>query len=56
VPVDNFVERDSGAGNLQALCDACGTLMCRRTRPTDISRILPGVVVQVTRPRERIGE
>ena len=51
-----FVERESGAGNLQALCDACGTLMCRRTRREKISAILPGVVVQFTRHPERIGE
>lgn len=52
----DFVERKGGAGNLQALCEACETLMCRRTRREDIPRIMPNVVVQVTRPQERIGE
>lgn len=52
----DFIERDNGAGNLQALCATCGTLMCRRTRPEAIARILPDVEVRITRQQERIGE
>lgn len=52
----DFVERDCGAGNLQALCEVCGTLMCRRTRREQIPTILPGVAVQIARHPMRIRE
>jgi hypothetical protein len=52
----DFAERETGPGNLEALCETCGTLMCRRTRYENVSDILPGVLVQITRHQKRIRE
>lgn len=43
----DFISRETGAGNLSALCEACGTTMYRRTRIDALSQILPGVPVHV---------
>ena len=45
----DFAEREVGPGNLEALCETCGTLMCRRTRYENVPTILPGVLVQIAR-------
>lgn len=39
--------RGRGAGNLRALCDACGAIMNRRAKWEAVPSILPGVEVRV---------
>jgi hypothetical protein len=43
----DFKPRDRGAGNLSALCEACGGVMNRRTNLDRIAEILPGLRVRV---------
>lgn len=43
----DFIPRETGAGALVALCEACGTAMHRRARFETLAAILPGVVVQL---------
>jgi len=42
------------SGNLKALCDACGTMMHRRARWSDLARVMPGTPVQIAGPASRL--
>jgi hypothetical protein len=46
--------KGSGAGNLRALCEACGAVMNRRTRWEAVPAVLPGVEVRVVERERRI--
>jgi hypothetical protein len=52
----DFIAREGGAGNLRALCEACGTTMHRRTRQDTLDAILPGIAVRVMGGEGRIAE
>lgn len=52
----DFIEDAAGAGNLHALCEDCGKVMCRRVRREKLADILPGIEIQFARRPERIGE
>ena len=43
-----YVASNANTGNLKALCQACGTLMHRRTRLADIATKMPGLEVRRT--------
>lgn len=43
----DFVARQRGAGNLTALCEACGATMNRRARGDALAAIMPGLDVQI---------
>ena len=47
---------NSAAGNLKAMCETCGTMMHRRTRPADLAARMPGLDVQITEAPLSIGE
>ncbi len=34
------------SGNLRAMCEACETMMHRRTRKAEIGKVMPGYAVQ----------
>lgn len=48
--------RGRGAGNLRALCEACGVVMNRSARWDAVPAILPGVEVRVLEGQGRIAE
>lgn len=48
--------RGRGAGNLRALCEACGAIMNRRARWDAVPAILPNVEVRVMEAERRIAE
>lgn len=50
------VRQNTATGNLTALCDACGTMMHRRTRLAAIGTIMPGLDVQIREAGPRIYE
>jgi hypothetical protein len=50
-----FTPAEEGAGMLRGRCEACGTMMNRRTNPAQIAAVLPGLPVPITRGPERIG-
>lgn len=50
----DFVTVAVGAGDLCALCEACGTVMHRRAQRDQVGAILPGCAVQFTEGQERI--
>jgi len=43
-----YVATNAATGNLKALCEACGSLMHRRTRLADIAARMPGLEVTRT--------
>ena len=43
------------SGNLRAICEACGTLMHRRTRASAIAAVLPGIDVRLGEAPERLS-
>jgi hypothetical protein len=43
----DFVDRLRGAGNLTALCEACGATMNRRAQRDAVPAIMPGLAVQI---------
>lgn len=47
-------ESASGAGDLQALCEVCGTAMHRRARQTTLGAVLPGIEVRIVGAASRI--
>ena len=58
-PIAETVEFRSaiaGAGMLRGRCEACGTMMNRRTNPAQIAAVLPGLVIPVKGRAGRIGE
>ena len=46
----------TGAGNLSALCEACGTAMHRRCRQDALGTILPGIAVRMVGAEGHIEE
>lgn len=43
----DYVDRPRGAGNLTALCEACGATMNRRARRETLTAIMPRLDVQI---------
>lgn len=56
VGMADFHRRQAGAGNLQAICEVCGTLMHRRAREAALREILPGVAVRIVEAAPHITE
>lgn len=52
----DFTARETGAGDLSALCEACGTTMHRRSRLDALALILPGIPVRVVGAPSHIAE
>jgi excisionase family DNA binding protein len=52
----DFMPRPQGAGDLSALCEACGTTMHRRAGRDALDRILPGLPVRVMGAEPRIAD
>jgi len=52
----DFTARATGAGNLSALCESCGTVMHRRARLDALGAILPGVAVRIVGADGHIAE
>ncbi len=51
-----FIARETGAGNLTALCAACETVMNRRAREDALATILPGIEIRIRRAAGHIAE
>ena len=51
-----YAATNAATGNLRALCETCGTMMHRRTRLADLSRLMPGLDVKRTGPAPSIVE
>lgn len=43
----DFIACNATTGNVRAMCDACGTIMHRKARRSDLPMILPGLDVQM---------
>lgn len=43
----DFTDRPRGAGNLTAICEACGATMNRRARRETLAATMPGLDVQI---------
>ncbi len=43
----DYVKITNVSGNLKALCAACDTIMHRRAQLVDLSRVMPGIAVQI---------
>jgi len=52
----DFIERGAAAGNLRAICEACGSVMHRRARREVLSSILPDIEVRLMEEPPRIAE
>jgi excisionase family DNA binding protein len=52
----DFRSRPKGAGNLSALCEACGTVMHRRASLAALPLILPGVEVRIMEAEPSLSE
>ncbi len=52
----DFTWRETGAGDLSAPCEACGTTMHRRARLDALEQILPGIPVRVVGATPHIAE
>lgn len=52
----DFTPRAKGAGNLSALCEACGTAMHRRASLDALEIILPGIFVRLMGEEGHIAE
>jgi hypothetical protein len=52
----DFLPRETGAGNIHALCEACGTAMHRRAKEADLGAILPSLAVRIVRAEGHIVE
>ena len=50
-----YAATNAATGNLKALCETCGTLMCQRIRLARISVRMPGMDVQITQASSSIG-
>jgi hypothetical protein len=48
--------QNATTGNLSAMCEACGTMMHRRTRLAAIGTIMPNLDVQIREARPRLCE
>lgn len=51
----DYLPFNSTTGNLQALCDTCGTVMNRRARQDSLPVIMPGLAVQIRQAPSRIS-
>jgi len=52
----DFVTRETGAGDLRAFCEVCGTVMHRRAKEAALGAILPGMAVRIMGGEGRIAE
>ena len=52
----DFVARQTGAGDLRALCENCGTAMHRRAQEAALAAILPGMTIRIMRGEGHIAE
>jgi hypothetical protein len=52
----DFATRETGAGDIRALCEVCGTTMHRRAKEAALDAILPGLVIRIMRGEGRIAE
>ena len=52
----DYVATSAATGNLNALCETCGTAMHQRTRLADISVKMPGMDVRCTQAQSSIVE
>lgn len=52
----DFIHRQRGAGNLTAICEACGATMNRRARRDALTAIMPGLDVQIRQAQSRLIE
>lgn len=43
----DFVLMRPGSGNIRALCECCETIMFRRVREADITKVMPDCTVQI---------
>lgn len=50
------IRQNATTGNLRAICEACGTMMHRRTRLAAIGAIMPSLDVQIREAGPRICE
>lgn len=51
----DFVEIRPGAGDLNALCETCETVMHRRVRKADLASVMPGLSIEVTKAPQRLS-
>lgn len=51
-----YVFGKGAAGNLTALCETCNTTLFRRARHSDLSKIMPGIDVQIREAGARLLE
>lgn len=49
-----FIPRNTSTGNLNALCEACGTTMHRNARADRLAAIMPNLDVQIREAGERL--
>lgn len=57
-PAQGMVEyaaTNAATGNLKALCETCGTVMCLRIRLDSLAARMPGMDVQITQASSSIG-
>jgi hypothetical protein len=52
----DFTPKGDGAGNLCAICEACGATMHRRARWSAVSVVLPEIEVRFAQGPQRIAE
>jgi len=51
----DFVPITADSGNLRAICEACETVMHRRARKADLTRIMPDCTVQIAQGQPRLN-
>ncbi len=52
----DFIDRQRSAGNLTAICEACGATMNRRARRDALAAIMPGLDVQIRQGQSILNE
>jgi hypothetical protein len=50
----DYIDRTGGAGNLSALCEACGTIMHRRAARGALTAVMPGLKVNIREAGPRL--
>lgn len=51
----DYIPLSQWGGNLRGICATCGGLMHRRVRQSEIGKVMPDCVVQVSEGRKRLG-
>jgi hypothetical protein len=51
----DYVELKPGSGNLDALCEMCGTGMHRRARRSALATVMPGIDIQIREATSRLA-